>query len=34
VDADLLLAQAAGPELTRFWLDRFQRVSRILEGER
>ena len=34
VDADLLLAQAAGPELTRFWLDRLQRVRRILEGER
>ena len=34
VDADLLLARAAGPELTRFWLDRLERVSRILEGER
>jgi O-succinylbenzoate synthase len=34
VEADLLLAQAAGPELTRFWLDRLQRVGRILEGER
>ena len=34
VDADLLREHAAGPQLTRFWLDRFERVSRVLEGER
>ena len=33
-DPELLTRHAAGPELTRFWLDRLQRATRILEGER
>ena len=33
-DPELLARHAAGPELTRFWLDRWERVRRIVEEGR